>query len=422
MCIIRPYKLGLYIKNWVKMKILYIHQYFKSPAEPGGTRSYWISKALIDAGHEVLMITQNKTAKQKIEYKEIDGIQVIYIKNWYANDMSVSDRTKSFLLFMWKSSLLTLRQKDIDLVISTSTPLSVGLPALLMKFFKRTPYIFEVRDLWPEVPIQMGALKNSLSRWFAIFFEKTIYKHACHIVALSPGMYEGVIKFVSPKKVSIIPNMAKNDKFWPRDINLNLLKRLGLKDNTFKIIHFGSMGIANGLLYIIKAAKIIEDKNISKKFEFIFLGEGKTKNNCIAFVQKHKLDNIHFFDRVPMEMTSEIVNICDVSVVPFLNLPILATNSPNKLFDSLSAAKPVIVNSNGWTRKIVEEFNCGAFVDPEKPEELARLLIEWEKNPELLNRMGVNGRELAQREYDKSILTQKFVNIVNDKIFATQKI
>jgi glycosyltransferase involved in cell wall biosynthesis len=393
------------------MNILYIHQYFKSPQEPGGTRSYWVAQELISRGHEVTIITQNKKAKQNIELKIVDGIQVIYIKNWYANSMSISARLKSFFSFMWKSSILALKQKNIDLVIATSTPLSVGLPALLMKFFHRVPFIFEVRDLWPEVPIQMGALKNPISRKFAIYFEKVIYKNAKHIVALSPGIFNGVAKHVSENKITIIPNMAKNDKFWPREKNNALIKKLGLKQNSFKIIYFGSMGIANGLLYIMEAAKII---NNTDDIEFIFLGEGKSRAKCEEYAQKNQLRNVHFFERVAMDLTSEIVNFCDVSIVPFLNLPILATNSPNKLFDSLSAAKPIIVNSNGWTRKIVEDNKCGAYVNPEKPEELANIIIEWKNNPKLLSEMGNNGRLLAQNEYDKSILTKKFADIISE--------
>ena len=172
------------------------------------------------------------------------------------------------------------------------------------------------------------------------------------------------------------------------------------------------MGIANGLIYILEAAKLLSDSN-QDDIDFIFLGEGKAKKQCLAFVEKHSLTNIIFMDRVAMDMTSEIVNLCDVSIVPFLNLPILTTNSPNKLFDSLSSAKPAIVNSNGWTREIVEKYSCGAYVDPEKPQDLASLLIEWKKQPALLKNMGANGRKLAEEKYDKSILTKQFVEVIN---------
>jgi len=114
-----------------------------------------------------------------------------------------------------------------------------------------------------------------------------------------------------------------------------------------------------------------------------------------------------------MKETSEVVNVCDISVVPFLNIPILSTNSPNKLFDSLAAGKPIIVNSNGWTKKMVEENSCGAFVDPENPNELFELIMEWKNHPNLLKIMGDNSRKLAETTYDESILTKRFASIIN---------
>ena len=143
------------------MKILYIHQYFRTPYEPGGTRSYWISQELIKNGHEVTMLTTTeRTMASRVERETIDGINVIYINIPYNNSMSVFDRMMAFLRFMMKSLRLAWAEKNVDLVLATSTPLTVGFPALVLKRFKKIPFVFEVRDLWPEVPIQMGALKT----------------------------------------------------------------------------------------------------------------------------------------------------------------------------------------------------------------------------------------------------------------------
>lgn len=393
------------------MNILYVHQYFKTPREPGATRIYFIVKRLIEDGHKVTVITQNKRAKIERELVEIDGIHIVYLKNAYSNEMSIPMRIKSFFNFMYKSSIEAFKHKDIDLVIATSTPLSVGLPALLLKWFKKTPFVFEVRDLWPEVPIQMGGIKNPLVKKIAVFFEKTIYKNAIHIVALSPGMYDGVIKYVDREKVSMIPNMAKKERFWSREKNKEVIKQLGLREESFKVIHFGTMGIANGLMYIMYAAKILNDKGIND-VDFVFLGEGKAEKELKQFKQDNQLSNVFFYDRVPMDLTSEIVNVCDISIVPFKNIPILSTNSPNKLFDSLAAGKPIIVNSNGWTKTMVEENKCGAYVNPEAPSELADLVLEWKGQPDHLRKMGANARTLAETTYDESILTRKFADII----------
>ncbi|WP_442267254.1 glycosyltransferase family 4 protein [Tenacibaculum sp. ZS6-P6] len=392
------------------MKILYIHQYFRTPLEPGGTRSYWIAQELIKEGHSVTMLTTSSTIENKIERKIIDGINVIYLRVPYNQKMSIFQRLISFFSFMMKSSYYSLREKNVDLVIATSTPLTIGFPALVLKKLKRIPYLFEVRDLWPEVPIQMGALKNKVVRNLAIWFEKTIYKNAKHIVALSPGMENGVLKFEKQEKVSMIPNMAKIDAFFPRPKNIELVEKLGLKKDSFKLIHFGALGIANGIDTIIESATLLKDDD---SIEFIFIGGGSTeeamKNKC----EKNGLTNVHFLGRYAMQETSEIVNFCDVSIVSFLDLPILYTNSPNKLFDSLSAGKPLIVNSAGWTKDLVEKYECGYYANPKDPNELVVIIKELQNDLEKLKLMGESSRKLAENEYDKSILCAKFANVVS---------
>lgn len=393
------------------MKILYIHQYFKTPSEPGGTRSYWIAQALLKKGHNVVMITSSNNIKDRKITKIIDGIEVIYIKEKYNQSMSILRRLKSFVSFMLKSSSTALKQKDVDLVFATSTPLTVGFPALIMKWFKKIPYIFEVRDLWPEVPIQMGAMNNKFIQKFAVLFEKTIYQNAEHVIALSPGMRKGVLKYIEKEKTSMIPNMSKIDQFYPRIKNEELAKKIGLRKETFKVVHFGALGIANGADTIIESARLLKNDDT---VEFIFIGGGSTEEQLKNLCSGYGLTNVVFLGRYPMKDTSEIVNICDVSIVSFKDIPILYTNSPNKLFDSLSAAKPIIVNSAGWTKELVEKENCGFYVDPNKPQQLVDKIKLLQQSPELITEMGENSRKLAENVYDKDILCNQVVSVIEN--------
>jgi glycosyltransferase involved in cell wall biosynthesis len=392
------------------MKILYIHQYFRTPREPGGNRSYWIAQELIKNGYKVTMLTTSTDISSKIEKKTINGIDVIYLKTPYNQKMNFLDRLSSFLSFMFRATRVAIKMNKIDLVIATSTPLTIGFPALVLKKVKKTPYIFEVRDLWPEVPIQMGGLKNPYLIKFANWFEKYIYENACHIVALSPGMADGVRrKGVLDSKISIISNMAKIDAFWSREKNFDLMEHFGLRKDSFKVIHFGALGLANGAMTIIESAKLLKG---SSEIEFVFIGGGSTEEDLIKECKKHGMTNVHFLGSFAMDKTSEIVNICDLSVVSFMDLPILFTNSPNKLFDSLSAGKPIIVNSAGWTKDLVEQSNCGFYVDPNRPQELVDRILYLQLNPEIVNNMGIASRKLAERKYDKSILSKQFVDVV----------
>lgn len=392
------------------MKVLYIHQYFFTPNEAGGTRSYWLAKELVNNGHQVTMLTSSFKFQNNIHNTNIDGIDVIYIKENYSQNMSIFSRLKAFLGFMYKASVIAIKLKNIDLVYATSTPLTIGLPALILKKIKKTPYIFEVRDLWPEVPIQMGVIKNNIIKKLLIEFEKLIYRNAKHVITLSPGMAEGVLKYESAQKVSMIPNMSKIDFFWPREKDFDLMKKLDLNPKSFKLIHFGSLGIANGVYTIIESAKLLKNND---NIEFIFIGGGSTEQDLKDLCIKYNLNHVHFLGTFPMDKTSEIVNFCDISIVSFLDLPILYTNSPNKFFDSLSAGKPIIVNSAGWTKDLVEKHSCGFYVNPKNPLELVRKLKELKNDTSTIKSMSENARILAETVYDKSILCNEFSKVIN---------
>lgn len=394
------------------MNVLYIHQYFVTPSEPGGTRSYWISRELIRRGHHVTMITSTNKNHPVACETDIDGIHVIYVKNDYSNYMSAPRKIMSFLNFVRKAIQTGKKQNGVDMVFATSTPLTIGYVALRLKATKKWPYVFEVRDLWPEFPIQIGAIKNPLVIKVLRAFEKRIYQKSEHVVALSPGMKDGVVKAgTSEEKVSMIPNMSKPDKFYPHDKNMEVVKQFGIEQDKFNVIHFGSMGRANGLMYIIEAAKCLSD-NGDDRVNFIFMGEGATEPEIKARAEQYGLHNVMFLGNHKMDVVSEVVNICDASITSFLNLPILQTNSPNKLFDSLSAGKPIIVNSAGWTKDMVENDDCGFFCDPEKPEELAEKLLLYKDDKETLERWGNNARKLSIDVYDKDILSSKVVDVI----------
>lgn len=394
------------------MKVLYIHQYFKTPSEPGGTRSYWISRELVNRGHQVVVITSTNKNHPNPGRVIIDGIEVIYIKNEYNNYMSKLQKINSFVKYMIKSIRLAKREKDVDVVFATSTPLTVGYVALRLKSIKKWKYVFEVRDLWPEFPIQIGAIRNKFIIKLLRQFEKKIYFNSEYVVALSPGMKEGVVQIGFPEeKCFMIPNMAKPDKFFPREKNNDIANEFGIDLNKFNVIHFGSMGVANGLSYIIEAAKVLSEKNISD-VNFIFMGFGATEPKLKELVNIYKLNNVKFLGNHKMDIVSEVVNCCDASITTFKNLPILQTNSPNKLFDSLSAGKPIIVNSAGWTKDLCEKENCGFFADPENPSDLANKLINIKDNHELLNQWGKNARNLSINVFDKNILAAKVADVI----------
>lgn len=395
------------------MKILYIHQYFRTPSEPGGTRSYWIARELVNRGHQVIMVTSTNNYHSETKIETIDGIEVHYVDNAYDNYLSKFQKVKSFIRFLIKSVNEGKKIPDVDIIYATSTPLTVGGVALALKKMKKWPYVFEVRDLWPEFPIQVGAIKNKLIIKLLRKFEKSIYDNANHVVGLSPGMVDGVLAAGTPKeKTSMIPNMAKPEEFFPHEKNLKIVEKFGLNLNHFNVIHFGSMGMANGLGYIIEAARELDGKGV----DFIFMGAGATEPKLKATVEEYGLDNVRFLGNHPMKTVMEVVNCCDLSLVSFMNLPILKTNSPNKLFDSLSAGIPIAVNSAGWTKDMVEENDCGFYADVESPHEMAKKILAVKDDKELLARWGKNARRLSETTYDRKILVAQAADVIEASV------
>lgn len=359
-------------------------------------------------------MTMVTTARKGFEpgEQDVDGIHVVFVKNEYSQYMSAPRKVLSFVNFVRLAIREAARQKDVDMVYATSTPLTIGYVAIRLKAKKKWPYVFEVRDLWPEFPIQIGAIKNKLAIWYLRRLERHIYERSEHVVALSPGMQEGVIAAGTPKeKTSMIPNMSKPDKFFPHEPNLDIARQFGVDMQKFNVVHFGSMGVANGLKYIIDAAKVLHDRGISD-VNFIFMGGGATEPKLKKMVEEQGLQNVQFLGNHPMGTLAEVVNLCDASITSFLNLPILKTNSPNKLFDSLSAGKPIIVNSAGWTKDLVEKENCGFFVDPDDPNELAEKLRYYKDDKDTLKTWGENARRLSVEVFDKSILSAQVADAI----------
>lgn len=358
------------------------------------------------------MIAGRQNREKNREVKIIDGIKVVYFNAPYDNAMGMTRRVTTFLKFMFWSTWELLNQKKVDLVIVTSPPLSVGFPVLIQSLFNKAPFLFEVRDLWPEVLVQMGKLKNPILKKIAYAFEKQIYKKARHVVALSPGMKEGIVTTgVAPQKVSVISNMAKIDRFWPRAKDIFIFEKFKLNPTSFKVIYFGTLGYANGLDNFVNAAKLARLKHI-EDIDFVLIGNGAMKIRYEEAKNKEEINHLMIHDTLPMDEISELVNACDVSYVGFSHVPVLKTNSSNKFFDTLSAGKPVIINYDGWMKDIIEKGECGIAVHPTDPDDLLKGIIALKENPETVKKMGQNARRLAETQYDKSILCRKFADVV----------
>ncbi|NNJ09078.1 glycosyltransferase family 4 protein [Chloroflexales bacterium ZM16-3] len=403
------------------MHILYLHQYFITRAGAGGTRSYEFARHFVRAGHRVTVLTAADPsipwkARDRTRRRSVEGIEVVELYAGSSDYQSATTvrygrRILNFARFALASNLAVLGLPRPDVVFATSTPLTIGIPGMLASRWHRAPLVFEVRDLWPEAPIQMGALRHPAAVLAARWLERAIYRRSARVVALSPGMRVGVVDAGYPaERVAVIPNAADLDLFSPTIDGSAIRARLGL-ERAFICAYFGTMGEANDLSQVLRAARIVQDRG-ADDIAFVLAGKGRRRPQFEALASELGLRNVYFLD--PFGNKGEVaalVAAADLGLTIFKNVPVLYTCSPNKFFDTLAAGRPALVNTPGWLQSLVEQHECGVFARPDDPEHMADQILHLRDHPELCLSYGQNARRLAEQQFDRQQLAAQLLDV-----------
>jgi len=391
------------------MKIIYLHQYFNTPSMSGGTRSYEMARRLVAAGHEVHMITSWKDESKHTDwyYEEIDGINVHWLPIPYSNLMSYTQRIKAFIKYALKAGKKAINIGG-DVVFATSTPLTIAIPGIKASKKLKIPMVFEVRDLWPELPIAIGALKNPLTIYAAKYLEKVAYKNSSKVIALSPGMAEGVLKLgFNKENIEIIPNSSdlelfaydqnKSDKF--------LEERPELIGAPF-VLYAGTLGLINGVSYLAQlASESLKQKIVAN---YVVIGRGfeweKVKKEAEDLGVLGK--NFFMYPAIPKTELVGAFSAATISTSLFVDMKEMEANSANKFFDGLAASKPIAINYGGWHKKLLESKQAGICLNRDTKVaigQLADLLSDDDK----LTVHAINARKLAEDQFSRDILAEK---------------
>lgn len=405
------------------MRVLYFHQHFTTPDGSGGTRSYEFARALVARGHQVTMVCGRSErsaldlpwdAKRKWGRGTIDGIDVIALPLNYSNRDSLLRRAWLFLHFAWRGVIVALWEK-YDLLFATSTPLTAAIPGIAVKLCgRRKPFLFEVRDLWPELPRALG-MKNPIALGGMSALEWLAYRCADACIGLSPGIVEG-IKRRAPKGrvVEMIPNGCDLELFTPE--KRSTLDLPGIAPGDFVAGFTGAHGIANGLDAVLDVAAELKRRG-RRDIKFVSIGEGKCKDALVGRAQREGLDNCLFFPPVKKTEIARITASFDCGLQVLADVPsFYYGTSPNKFFDYISAGLPVLINYPGWLAELVTTNGIGIAIPPRNPAAFSDALCRLADNRDLGKNFGARGRAFAAQTFDRRTLASRFVSVLESKM------
>lgn len=379
-------------------RITYIHQYFKTPAESGALRSWYLASGLAAEGYEVTLITGGKTSKVEV----YEGFTVRYIQNDYHHSKGIIGRILAFFSFAMKAFWMAFILPKPDLLYVTSTPLTVLIPALLLKWLKGIPYIFEVRDLWPEAAIELGIIQHPTLRYFAFQLAKVGYMEAEAVVALSPDIKVAIQNLVKDVPVEVIPNIADTE-YFNNEVDIE-------KQAALTIGYFGTMGLANGITQVIPLLLALQNQ-FPNQWQFVFSGEGTEKTLFSKMVSDVGLtERVIEWPQTNKEGIKQYLAQCHFSYVSFnQRAPILGSGSPNKFFDSLAAGVPVILNFKGWLKDLVTKNKVGFYQSTTNATELAgqitTLFLVNSEYKEMQNNCKTTALEFGKQKAINSLAT-----------------
>lgn len=398
------------------MKVLYVHQHFSTPQGAGGTRSYEFARRLIARGHQVLMVCGTGVREHVgisapfVDGERrgmVDGIEVVQIDVRYANRDGLVTRTWKFMRYALRAITIALRE-DYDVMFATTTPLTVGLPGIAAHWLRGKPFVFEVRDLWPELPRAMG-MRNPLVLGALSALEWASYRSADRLIGLAPGIVEGIVRRgVAPARVTMIPNgcdleLFASGKPWRPET---------VASTDLLAVFAGAHGIANGLDAVLDAAGELQRRG-RNDIKLLLVGDGQVKPRLRERAAAERLRNVLFHDPVKKTELAGLMAATDIGLQILANVPAFYDGtSPNKFFDYVAVGIPVLINYPGWLADIVRERDCGYAVPPADPVAFADALEHAADHRQELPAKGERAKRLAEEQFARADLSERFARWV----------
>lgn len=415
-----------------KLNILLIHQYFLEDGDGGGSRWNEMTRLWTEKGHQITVLagmvhynTGRKAARYRGKFvhtdKRDEQLTVIRSHVSEAYNVSFAGRLWAYFSFVFSSLYAGFfkTKGKFDVIIVTSPPLFVGISGYILSLLRRTPLVFEIRDLWPESAIDTGVLKNRWIIRMAYAFEAFIYRKARLINVLTPAFRDTLIqkKQVPEEKIVMIPNAADFaiSEELLHTFDVDAFRRENDLEKRFVITYVGAHGVANHLIQAVQTAEILHSKY--PEVLFLMIGEGMEKAMLKKEVEKRGIGNaFRFIDAVSKKEVFKYILASDAGTSILKKVDTFKTVYSNKTFDYMSCKKPIFMLIDGVSRELVENARCGVYVEPENPQLFAKIIENYLSQPLSLQNMGENGYTYAHVHFDRQALAEKYISTITDVI------
>lgn len=398
------------------MRVLYFHQHFSTPRGSVGIRSYEMARRLLARGHHVKMVCGSYGGGETglaqpfvrgCRRGRVDGIDIVEFDLSYSNSDSFLKRASTFLKFALRSIGLVFTER-YDLVFATTTPLTAGIPGIFARWLRGKPFVFEVRDLWPELPRAMGVIRNPLVLWAMSVLEWVSYRSAHRLVGLSPGIVDGIAhRGVPQQRIVMVPNGCDLDLFGGSPVPW---RPQSIATADLMAVFAGTHGMANGLDAVLDAAAELKRRG-REDIKLLLIGRGKLKPALQARAQREGLGNVVFHEPVNKIRLAGLMAATDLGLQILDNVPAFYYGtSPNKFFDYIAAGLPVLNNYPGWLAELIEQHGCGFAVPPASAAAFADALERAAADRGALKAMGERGLALARQEFNRARLSNQWVD------------
>ena len=400
------------------MRILFFSHYFPPEVNAPAVRTFEHCSEWVRQGHEVHVVTCVPNHPQGEVYEgyqpslatqreEMDGIQVHRVWTYIAPNKGFLRRTLGYVSYMFSAALASLSLPRPEVIVATSPQFFCACAGFLASKIRRAPWVFELRDLWPESIVAVGAIRNPMIIGALESVELFLYGDSEHVVSVTPAFQKNLVeRGVDPDKVEVVTNGIDPDS-WDRVSKEAARAELDLPADQFIASYIGTHGMAHNLETLFEAAdRLREEENV----HFITAGDGAEFENLKRLRREKGLENVTMLGQVPRERAQFYLHASDASLVLLRDSDLFKTVIPSKIFEAMAAGNPVLLGVDGEARSIVEEANAGIFVEPENAEELARATLDLKESPELRRELGQNGREAVRKRFDRKKLANQMLD------------